>query len=72
MEKTFFNLREALKKSMPPGKHAFDTKVKGFEVMVHKEKGKFITYIDREKLDTYNSLPAAKSAGMAFIKQYKG
>ena len=71
MEKTFFDLREAMKKGMPPGDHAFDTKVKGYEIMVHKHKNKFITYIDREKLDSYNSLASAKAAGMAFIKQYK-
>jgi len=72
MEKTFFELREAMRKGMPPGEHVFDTKVRGVEVMVHKEKGKFVTYIDREKLDSYNNLKAAKTAGMAFLKQYKG
>ena len=67
--KTFFDLREAMSKGMPPGEHIFDTKVKGVEVMVHKEKGKFITYIDREKLDTYSNLNTAKKAGMEYVKQ---
>jgi len=70
--KTFLELREARIKGMPPGDHVFDTKVKGTEVMVHKEKGKFVLYIDREKLDTYRDLNSAKKAGMEFIKQFKG
>ncbi len=69
--KTFFDLREAMSKGMPPGEHIFDTKVKGVEVMVHKEKGKFITYIDREKLDSYSNLNTAKKAGMEYVKQVK-
>jgi hypothetical protein len=69
--KTFLEIREALRKGMPPGEHVFDTKVKGIEVMVHKEKGKFTTYIDREKLDTYPNLNIAKKAGMEYVKQVK-
>ena len=69
--KTFLEIREARHKSMPPGEHVFDTKVKGVEVMVHKEKGKFTTYIDREKLDTYPNLNTAKKAGMEYVKQVK-
>jgi len=72
MEKTFFELREAMRKRMPPGEHVFDTKVRGVEVMIHKQKGKFATYIDREKLDSYNSLKAAKTAAMAFLKTIRG
>ena len=40
--------------------------------MVHKDKGKFVLYIDREKLDTYRDLNSAKKAGMEFVKQFKG
>lgn len=69
--KQFTELREAMRKGMPPGEHVFDIKVKGVEVMVHKEKGKFTTYIDREKLDTYNNLNTAKKAGMEYVKQVK-
>ena len=36
--KTFVQIREAMKKGMPPGKHVFDKKVGKIEVMVHKEK----------------------------------
>ena len=69
--KTFLQLREAMSKGMPPGEHVFDTKVNGVELMVHKEKNKFVTYIDREKLDSYNNLNTAKKAGMEYIKQVK-
>jgi hypothetical protein len=61
-----------MKKGMPPGEHVFDKKVKGVEVMVHKEKNKFITYIDGEKLDEYGSQKEAEKAGLEFAKQYKG
>jgi hypothetical protein len=37
-------------------------------LMVHKEKGKFVTYVDKEKLDTYPNLAMAKKAGQEFIK----
>ena len=39
--KTFLELREAMSKGMPPGEHVFDKKIKGVEVMIHKDKGKF-------------------------------
>lgn len=71
MKKTFIQMREGMRKGMPPGDHVFDKKVGRTEVMVHKEKGKFVTYIDREKLDSYNSLSAAKTAGLAYVKQAK-
>ena len=51
--KTFLQIREKRISKMPPGEHVFDTKVKGIEVMVHKEKNKFVTYVDMEKLDTF-------------------
>ena len=47
--KTFLQIREKRISKMPPGEHVFDTKVKGIEVMVHKEKNKFVTYVDMEK-----------------------
>lgn len=70
--KTFRELREARGKGMPPGEHVFDKKVSGVHVMVHKEKNKFVTYVDMEKLDDYKDLNTAKKAGMEFVKQYKG
>ena len=70
--KTFSELREARRKGMPPGEHVFDTKIKGIEVMIHKEKGKFVLYIDGDKLDVFSNLNSAKKAGTEFVKQYKG
>ena len=57
---------------MPPGEHVFDTKLKGIEVMVHKEKNKFVTYVDMERLDAFRDLNSAKKAGLEFVKQFKG
>lgn len=70
--KTFLELREARNKKMPPGEHVFDTKEKGIEIMIHKQKGKFDLYIDRDKLDSFNNLNSAKKAGIEFVKQLKG
>jgi hypothetical protein len=70
--KTFVQIREAKKSKMPPGEHVFDSKVAGYNVMVHKEKNKFVAYIDMEKLDTYNSLKDAKKAAEQFIKMAGG
>ena len=68
---TFTQLREKMGKGMPPGEHVFDKKIDGKTLMVHKEKGKFVTYIDMEKLDVYPSLGMAKKAGIEFIKAAK-
>lgn len=70
--KTFRDIREARSKGMPPGDHVFDKKVSGVQIMVHKEKNKFVTYVDGDKLDDYKDLNTAKKAGMEFVKQYKG
>lgn len=70
--KTFTEIREKRKKGMPPGEHIFDTKIKGIHVMVHKQKNKFVTYVDMEKLDTFRDLNSAKKAGTEFVKQFKG
>jgi len=66
--KNFSQIREAKIKGMPKGTHVFDAKVKGYNVMVHKEKNSFVAYIDNEKLDTYSSLNDAKKAANEFIK----
>ena len=60
--KSFAQIREAMKRGMPPGEHVYDAKVGKHNVMVHKEKNKFVAYIDMEKLDIYNSLNDAKKA----------
>ncbi len=70
--KTFLQIRERRTPKMPPGEHVFDTKVKGIEVMVHKEKNKFVTYVDMERLDVFRDLNSAKKAGLEFVKQFKG
>lgn len=70
--KSFAQLRESLKKGMPPGEHVYDSKVNGYSVMVHKEKNKFVAYIDMEKLDSFNSLNDAKKAAAQFIKMAGG
>ena len=69
--KTFEEIREKMGKGMPPGEHVFDKKLGKFQLMIHKEKGKFVTYIDMEKLDTYPTLGMAKKAGTEFIKVTK-
>ena len=53
--KSFVQIREATKKGMPPGEHVYDGKVGKHKIMIHKEKNKFVAYIDMEKLDTFNS-----------------
>jgi len=70
--KTFLQIREKRISKMPPGEHVFDTKLKGIEVMVHKEKNKFVTYVDMERLDAFRDLNSAKKAGLEFVKQFKG
>lgn len=68
--RTFSQIRES-KNRMPPGEHVFDQKTKDAHLMIHKDKGKFVVYIDNEKLDSYNSLNDAKRAGMEFVKLAK-
>jgi len=69
--KTFLELREKLSKGMPPGEHVFDKKINKIELMIHKEKNKFVVYIDRDKFDEFSNLNQAKRAGMEFIKAMK-
>jgi len=58
-------------RGMPPGEHVFDKKVDGVSVMIHKEKGQFIVYIDNEKLDSFKTKTAAQKFGIEFAKEYK-
>ena len=71
--KTFKQIREAIKKGMPPGDHVYDKKIKGHVLMVHKIKGArpFVTYIDNEELDRVKDLNASKKAGEACMKEPK-
>ena len=68
----FSQLREKMSKGMPPGEHAYDKKISGVTLMIHKEKGKFVTYIDGERLDAYRTQREAEKMGREFIKQAKG
>ena len=70
--KIFSELREKRLRGMPSGEHVFRKKINRIELMIHKEKGKFVAYIDGDKLDTYRTQREAEKAGMTFIKQYKG
>ena len=70
--KNFKHIREAMKKGMPPGVHVYDTRIERITLMIHKEKNKFVVYIDGEKLDTYKTQKEAEKMGKEFIKQYKG
>jgi glycine cleavage system protein P-like pyridoxal-binding family len=56
---------------MPKGKHVFDKKIKGVSVMVHKDQGRYVTYVDGDRLDAYSSQKEAEKAGLEFVKVYK-
>lgn len=70
--KTFFELREKKSRKMPPGKHVFDKKVSGVDLMIHKTGSKFTVYIDGEKLDSFASKREAEKMGTQFAKELKG
>lgn len=59
-----------LRQKMPPGEHLSDFKVDKIQVMVHKDKGKFVAYVDGDKLDAYRSQAEAEKAATQFVKQY--
>jgi hypothetical protein len=69
--KTFSQIREKLGR-MPSGEHVKDYKLSGIPVMIHKEKGRFVVYIDGDRLDAYKNLPQAEKMAKMFVKQYKG
>jgi hypothetical protein len=59
-----------LRKKMPPGEHISDFKVDRIQVMIHKDKGKFVAYVDGDKLDSYKSQREAEKAATTFVKQF--
>jgi len=59
-----------LRNKMPPGEHVSAFKVDRIPVMVHKDKGKFVAYIDGDKLDAYKSQKEAEKAATQFVKQF--
>ena len=68
----FSTLREKKEKGMPPGEHVFMQKVAGHDLMIHKEKGQYVAYIDMEKFDEFRSVADAKNAMKQFIKMVGG
>ena len=69
--KTFSQLRE-LTGRKPKGDRVFNKKIARINMSIHKEMGKFVVYIDGDRLDVYRNQKEAEKAGMTFIKQYKG
>jgi hypothetical protein len=39
--------------------------------MIHKDKGKFVAYVDGDQLDVYKSQKEAEKAATQFVKQFK-
>ena len=71
MTKTFRSIRE-LAGRHPAGQMVFNKKINRIPVMIHKEKNKFVVYIDGDRLDAYNSQREAEKMAKEFVKQYKG
>tara|TARA_Y100001954_G_C15583674_1_gene489664 strand:+ start:74 stop:286 length:213 start_codon:yes stop_codon:yes gene_type:complete len=69
--KKFTHIRE-LTGRKPSGRKVFDKKVKGISILVHNDKGRYVTYVDGDRLDAYRSQKEAEKAGLEFVKQYKG
>ena len=68
--KSFNQLRE-LTGRMPKGKAVYDKSIKGIKMIVHKDMGKFVTYVDGDRLDAYKTQKEAEKAGLEFIKVFK-
>ena len=59
-----------LRAKMPPGEHVKDFKVDRVPVMIHKDKGKFVAYVDGDKLDVYRTQKEAEKAATQFVKEF--
>ena len=59
-----------LRNKMPPGEHISSFKVDRVSVMIHKDKGKFIAYVDGDRLDAYRTQKEAEKAAAQFVKQF--
>lgn len=59
-----------LRNKMPPGEHVKGFKVDRVSVMIHKDKGKFVAYVDGDKLDTYRTQREAEKAASQFVKEF--
>ncbi len=64
--KQFSELRKKLK-----GETVKDFKVDRVPVKIQKDKNKFVTYVDGDKLDVYKSQAEAEKAATQFVKQYR-
>ena len=69
--KNFTQLRE-LAGRKARGRKVFSKKIKRISMEIYNDFGKFIVYIDNDRLDAYRTKREAEKAGMTFIKQYKG
>ena len=68
--KRFSQIRE-LTGRKPAGINVFNKKIKGVSVMVYKDQGSYVTYVDGDRLDAYSSQKEAEKAGLEFVKVYK-
>jgi hypothetical protein len=39
--------------------------------MVHKDQDRYVTYVDGDRLDDYETQKEAEKAGLEFVTQYK-
>lgn len=69
--KTFRNLLEVLKKS-ESDKVVFDKKIQNLPVVIKKENGVFVVFIDNDRLDAYKTQQQAEKMAKEFITMYKG
>ena len=69
--KNFSQIRE-LTGRKPKGIKVYGKRIKNVSIMVHKDLGRYVTYVDGDRLDAYRSQKEAEKAGLEFIKQYKG
>ena len=49
-----------------------ENQIEGVQLIITKESGKFVTYVDGDRLDDFNNKVEAKRAGTEFIKQAQG
>jgi hypothetical protein len=68
--KTFTQIRE-LTGRKPTGQMVVNKKIGKIQVMIHKERNSYVTYIDGDRLDSYRSKDEAEKAATEFIKALK-
>ena len=69
--KNFVQIRE-LAGRKPRGQVVFNKKINRMPVKIMKDMGKFVGYIDGDRLDAYRSQKEAEKAILTFLKEYKG